>query len=230
MPDGIIIFDPLTGSGTVERTDGSTYEADVNDFTAGRLYISGGFLIDRLDPLNNVSLGRQGPASLIGLEHDRYSLISQTKLGTVNRTVGGDFLRQVEGTIEVTLAGGTIQTYTIKEIPVAGVGAQWLAEAQADGSWNYFTDIGPFQNNADVRDKFGPQYRLATPEEAAFSAIMKRIINDSTGQLQKLIDEYGLETDSISTAEYKAAAIVMKQLDPLSIKSYTSYLVDTPTA
>lgn len=237
MQRGTFKGDPYSGYGTFVDAEGNEYNGYLEDFTEGRFGVGlGGFY--ELDkgglPL---SIGRQGPFSFTIYSGDKFQLVSETRRGTLNRGFGthteltatgesvtkpNEFIRMVEGTITVVDPNGIPREFSVSQVPIAGVGTQWVRFLKDNGEYGYFSARGPFASDAEVQAVFGEGYYLATGEESSFAAILKRLMTDNPEALAEWADEHSIEGTKERTKEYYAAMMIMELGSFANIRSFTS--------
>jgi hypothetical protein len=226
MPARTGTFDPYTGFGSWVDELGITFTGYAEDFTHNDYGIGMSRLWDMDSTELPTMLGSQGLIRIQDLGNSRYDITSQTLQGQINRITGENILRVITGEVTYLSEAHGEQTFTVNDMPISRTNYQWIAYVKNDGTMGYTTLRGPFANDAEVAAAYGFGSRLATPEEAIYSSVMKAVIANNTQELERVIQEFGLTDETGATKEYQAARLVMKALNLANFSTFARTVIE----
>jgi hypothetical protein len=241
MATGSFKGDPFTGLGTWTYEDGTESQGYLEDFTGGRFGVGLAGLYDLHEGSRLFSLGKQGDFSFVEYGGNKYQVVSENTIRSANAPTGrhteisptgeevsvpNEFIRMVSGTVLVNSVDNTVREFVIPQIPIAGVGAQWVAYDAENNQVNYETVRGNFNSTAEVQQVYGAGIRLATGREAIRGAVMKQIITQNEELLRQYIEENDIHGDTDHTRESAAVRLIFDMGNFSNIRTFTSALFE----
>jgi hypothetical protein len=226
MPARIGTFDPYSGFGSWVDELGITFTGYAEDFTHNDYGIGMARLWDMDSTDLPTMIGSQGPVRIEDLGNGRYDILSQTLMGQVNRITGDNILRMITGEVTYFSELTGQQVYLVAPIPVSRTNTQWIAYPRMDNTMGFTTARGPFASNAEVAAAFGFGWRLATPEEAIYSSVMRAIIVDNKSSIEDVVRLNNLTDDESGTAMSQGVRLVMQSLDLGKFNSFARTVIE----